>query len=509
MSIRTRRSTRGSILVAALILTAVTASTVAAVLAFSSSMHKLTQRTVAMEKAATTAEAGIEQLFHYFVRPQDVPAGLAVQKAAMTAFQSSKVASDLIGGGTLTFIDAENGINADMLEFQDEDASDVTSRVIELEIMAPANSVVDGFAPSPPLTDFRLRSVAEVVTSTNDTIQRTALMDIGFNPPQLLSVPAGLIAGGTAASNGHFNLHWGGGWSIGNILLKANIKFNKAGTQWTTSGDNTGNRSDGDTWVNYQSAQGFVCDDKGNPIYNDASVYAPGLTNTDGKYFPDALYQKVDNHTPAGKKTLTEKINAVIDRFAMTGDTTTGYEFWKNVAIAKDTYYRQGADGKVYNVKGQKIYDSAAAAMTAYRAKADAYVAFFDTKDGLPPKADKSNWIDLKFTGSIANQSKGLLYFCGNLDWGGSGNPPSTPIKNPNEVINGLSASTTQNVFHNGVMFVWGKLVHQGNGVIYGSVVVKGDYDGGGTPNIYYNEALRNGTPQNLDTAPIPRLRQL
>jgi len=148
------------------------------------------------------------------------------------------------------------------------------------------------------------------------------------------------------------------------------------------------------------------------------------------------------------------------------------------------------------------------AAMEYYRSLPDVYVAFFDTLDGLPPKADKSNWLSLKFNGSISACTKGLLYFCGNMNI--TGLPaPSIPIKNPDEVDGNLPASTTQRVFHNGIVFTWGDFTSTGNSVIYGSAIVNGKYDCGGTPNLYYNKALANGEPQPVSSKTNILMKQM
>lgn len=496
-------NTDGSFLIAAMLLSLIGAWAAVAMVAYSRDMHKLNERTVASEKAVATAEAGLYKLVHYFNHPEDMPANCGTQAAAVNGFLNGGAASTVTAGSGQTFINRDAGLNADLVAFTPQGATAPSSRVTLLQIVGP-QAASGNWAASPAIGVFRFIAVAEAYTTTGDTIQRTALMDVGFQQGSRLSVPAGLVAGGTAAANGHFNLHWGAAWAKGNLSIKANAKWRRGA--WSTTGDNTVNRGSGDTWVTYESAQGYVCSHNGDPIYDDSSVYDVGASNSTGDY-TDTLYQFVDDFTAPGDPTLTEQIDAVLSEFTTLNDAQKGYEFWKQAAIARDAYFAPSGNGYVDNLG--HTYNSVADALDAYRYRDDCYVAFFDTTDGQPPAADGSNMIDASYSGGVDLRTQGLLYFCGSLSISGAGNPPSIPVKNPDEVTNDQPASTNVNVYHDGIVFTWGDYRNTGNNVIYGSVITNGNYDGGGTPNIYYNEALRSGQPQPLSSAVNVLQRQL
>lgn len=510
--LRHRTGQRGSLLAITLVLTLIAAFSAASIVRYARDMHKLNERAIASEKATLTAEAGVYQALHYLHNPDDMPGSLSSAAAAIAAGTPETLAtgSDETGGTAL--IDRDASLNPDLVGFTEDGADSPISRVRDLRILAP-NATIDGYAAAPLGTEMRIYCVADATTTTNDTVDRTVVYDVAYTPgdpedPPSIAAPAGLVAGVTAGANGHFNLHWGPAWSRGNISLKLNKKGDKNGLGWSSTGDNTINRgSTGEEWVTYESATGFVCDKGGTPIINDANIYEPGDYNNPGDYL-NTLYQQVDLHTPAGEQTLSQKIDATLAQFTALNDPEQGYHYLKDIAMNRDTYFRVAPNGKVYNASNIEIFPSAAAAMEHYRDVSDAgnsFVAFFDTTNGQPPANDRSNWVNLSFSGSIEKRSQGLLYICGSFNTTGLPAPTVT-IKNPDEVDDGLPGSESTRVYHEGIMFCWGDYRNTGNSVIYGSVMVNGTYDGGGNPNIYYNKALASGLDLGGGGAGTPRV---
>ena len=510
MNGRLLRSNEGSVLAFAMVVVVITGMIAASLFAYTSSIHKLNERSIASEKAANTAEAGLYRLIHYFNHPNDIPSNCASIKANILAFSSSNDPSVVTGVNGVTLVNKASSLNTNLIQFKEATDAQPVSYVTLLQILPKQTAATSTVAASPALTQFRFKCVAQARTTTNDIVTRTALLDCNYNPAPKLSAVAALISGSTVSANGHLNIHWGDAWAKQDFQLKLNSKINKDGT-WSASGDNTINRSTtGENWVTYQSAQGYIRDNKSTIIMNDAAKWKVGEYGDASiiSAYANALFQKVDSHTPAGQKTLSQKIDEQLAQFTTLNDNQKGYNFWKNAAIQRDTYFKVNADGSISDETGAKTFASVDAAMEYYRSLPDVYVAFFDTLDGLPPKADKSNWLSLKFNGSISACTKGLLYFCGNMNI--TGLPaPNIAIKNPDEVDGNLPASTTQRVFHNGIVFTWGDFTSTGNSVIYGSAIVNGKYDCGGTPNLYYNKALANGEPQPVSSKTNILMKQM
>jgi len=509
-----RKSSRGSALLLSLILVLLASVSAVALALYVNATHRNNQRVIALEKASAAAEGGLHQTLHYFNKSGDIPSAQSSYATLIDSYFANGLDPAPIRSANMTFIDAASGVNADLIDYG-------KSRVTNLKVLSPRTGAATG-------TVFTFSSTATADTGLGSTVQRTALMDVAFDPSPRLVLPAAVIAGGSVSSNGHFNVHWGEAWAKNNAYLdlnRGNSKTAPVDQHYKIQADNNQSKASNDNWVVYRTA-GYMMDSGGTKLVNNAAVndvvVKPDGVNywcTDNSrdgYIRNGhgiLYQMEDVAHPADP--LSAKIDATIDAFAATGNPNTGYEYWKQSAIRRDTYFRADASGAVLNGSGQRLYISnnvlntagtgsaltLSSAMDYYRwvcenQSADAYVVFFDTKDGNPPVTDgtKSNWNNISFTGSISNRSKGVFYVNGDLDIGGSGQPPSVTVKKPDD------STASLNVFHDGVVFTFGNYSYQGNPNIYGAIVCKGNYNGGGTPSIYYNIRLAIGDPQPLST---------
>lgn len=516
---RYKKSNYGGVIILALAFVMITAVSMFYLFSYVHSINRINEYNIAREKAAMAAEAGVLRLIHYFNpsnwndlagAPDGDPDGNAAKiEAFWDAFKNlptsdtdkGLAARDLVWGNPapdetlMTIVDGD--FNDNLIVFG-------PSRVVELKVKAPRTD-----APAGTVMTFYSRAGCRL--KNGDMVYRTAIMDVNFAQGVRITVPGGIVSGGTVGANGHFNLHWGEAWAKGEIQLKLNRKYtnkNQPPWNWRPQSDNNQVGADTDQWVKFITANGFIKDDNGDIIVDDSNISNVGALSTNLEKYGNILYQFMDRLTPPGEQTLSQKIDAVIEQYAKLNDPSKGYLYWKQTAIQRDTYFRVAADGKVYDAYGNYRFASATAAMDYYRSLPNVYVAFFDTKDGNPPNAyppsdNRSNWADITFTGSLANCSKGLLYVAGNLKIGGSGRPPAIKILNPTEIENNVpreSASTTAEVFHDGVIFTYGDFEYQGNPIIYGAVVTRGKYDCGGTPNVYYNARLKTGEPQTLST---------
>jgi len=516
--IKNSRNIRGSTIIIVIAIVFIVSFSIAAILSYVRDIHRLTERSVAREKSIMTAEAGNYQLLHYFSYPGDLD-------AIGQSGNGSKIRNFFIYYDTFKAThpdpwtaarNAAFGTTDPLMQVIDQNTTSTKiemndGKVINLKITLPAH----------PDALFTFESKAIASTTQGGLTERTAYMDVGLPHELPLISPAGIIAANMMGVNGHFNLAWGEGWGLGDISMKIN-RGNWTGAPpwgWEAKSDNN---QGVDEWTKYRST-GYLRNDNNTTnlvnsnTINDISLWEkPG-----GKDYSEKLFQWEDLHH--SDDPLSDKINDTLDKFRTLGNPDIGYEFWKDIAIRRDTYFRVAANGNVYDAQGRQLYISsgvlntngvgspltATSAMEYYRSLSDVFVAFFDTKDGNPPALDGSNWADIKFTGSISTCSRGLLYVAGSLDVGGSGTPPSFHVRDPNEVAAGIDtedSSHTLNLFHDGVIFTYGNFSYQGNGRIYGSIITNGSYEAGGDPAIYYNAALASGEPQPISSR-LPVLR--
>ena len=528
--IKDRRN--GSAILIALVFTVVVSVAVGSLLYHVNSIHRISERTIALERASATAESGLYQALHYFnINPimgrttdfhlaEDDPDTDADKiDNFIIAFFDNPVDAGLTQRPILdlpiTFIKSEDEINENLVRLNGkEDNTNAKSWVAELEARDPD----DARNVKPPAITgvvVTLYCRAEATTTYGAIISRDAYMDINFTTEVTDPIPAAIISKGGVSSNGHMNIHWGETWSVGIVnmrLTRGNYAGAPASDNWWEAKSDTGQIVD--DWTVYRTT-GLMYDKNGNPLVNDATQWDVGVWEKNDKY-DDALYQNLDIYdwregyegqllSTTGNDTLTDEIDKVMDNYTTPDDATKGYDYWKDIAIAKDTYFQVNANGTVDDAAGNQIFSSAGNAMLYYRSLSTAYVAFFDTTDGNAPVTDgtESNWANINFTGSIANRSQGTLYVAGNFSIGGSGSPPSVPIRNPDEIdaeVDPADAAYSGNVFHDGVVFTYGDFVYQGNPIIYGAVLCNGNYDGGGTPNIYYNQDLMDGQVHPVST---------
>jgi len=513
--IKNSRNSRGSTIIIVILIVFIVSVSVAAILRYVQGIHMLSERSVAREKAVMTAEAGLHQLLHYFNHPEDLDA-ISQPTNGDKIRNFFELYDDYYESSPDPWLAARNAaFGTDNILMQViEQTTDETQismndgKVIDLKVTQPR---VD----APANTLFTFESTAKTYTKQGGFVTRTAYMDVGPPHELALTAPAGIIAANMVGVNGHFNLFWGEAWGLGDISLKMNRGNWTDAPPWGWEAKSDNNQGV-DQWTKYRCT-GFLRNDNNtinlvdSNTVNDISLWErPG-----GKDYLNKLYQWEDLHHPTDL--LSTKINNVLDKFRTLGNPDTGYEYWKDIAIRRDTYFRVAANGNVYDSQNRQLYISggvlnttgAGSALTTnsaieyYRGLDDVFVVFFDTKDGNPPNVDGTNLANLSFTGSISTRSRGLFYVAGTINIGGSGTPPSFPVRDPNEVAAGIDtddAANSLNLFHDGVIFTYGDFNYQGNGRIYGSIITNGSYEAGGDPSIYYNAALAAGEPQPISS---------
>jgi hypothetical protein len=196
------------------------------------------------------------------------------------------------------------------------------------------------------------------------------------------------------------------------------------------------------------------------------------------------------------------------------------YITWKAFAIANNGYIRQGSGGYV-NENGTPLYVTPSRTITTVATNntrltnikqismkpliptsgPNAYntygipdrVLFIDTPQGTM----NGTPVDVSLNSSDDFFWKGLLYINGNFSTSGGGAFPTVWMKNPDEYRQDPTGKTTgravSNCYLDGILFLTGNMSRTGNASVYGSVISKGGYGGGGSPDIYYNSRLKEG----------------
>lgn len=206
---------------------------------------------------------------------------------------------------------------------------------------------------------------------------------------------------------------------------------------------------------------------------------------------------------------MVEKINNLIN-------SQLDYTTWKNFAIANSSYVRPNAGGnEFYNANGQILYVTGTKTLTT-SAAGNTKLTSLDQLSMASLIPSDGNTISLRdrilFVDTVSGTQngtfstvgigssffwKGLLYVQGNISTTGISAGQSILMKNPDEYTLDPKGTTTGarhgSCYLDGVMLVAGTLNRNGNGCIYGSLIAKGGYNGGGSPDIYYNSRNSGG----------------
>jgi len=223
------------------------------------------------------------------------------------------------------------------------------------------------------------------------------------------------------------------------------------------------------------------------------------------------------------KSAFVQKDSSMINKIDNLLDTQLNYTTWKEFAIQKGGYARpvlsnNGSVSYFVNQQGQRLYVTPNKTLTTSSSGNSAFtsigqlsmynlvpqggsatpfntskisdrVLFSDTVQGTPNGTKATIETGSNFFW------KGLLYLQANLKTTGVGAGQQVLMKNPDEFLQDPTGNTTGaprgSCYLDGVVYVDGSLDRNGNGCIYGSLMCRGGYGGGGSPDIYYNS--RNG----------------
>lgn len=197
------------------------------------------------------------------------------------------------------------------------------------------------------------------------------------------------------------------------------------------------------------------------------------------------------------------------------------YNAWKAFAIQQGGYCRPSGNGFL-NDMGQPLYVTPSGTLTTVANNNTRFTQLrqMSMKNLVPANGNTSQVPDrILFVdtvegtqngtlGNIAMNSsdswfwKGLLYLNANFSTSGGGGFPNVWMKNPDQYQadpSGLSTGQSiANCYMDGILFVAGAMGRTGNASVYGTVIAKGGYGGGGSPDIYYNTRLKDGLFKNI-----------
>ncbi|MBN1478574.1 hypothetical protein JXA47_17610, partial [Candidatus Sumerlaeota bacterium] len=212
------RRRRGITLLISLIVIGIVSVSIISMLGFSMHESRMTQLRIERERVYYAAEAGVDQVVHWFNYPGDYTddTTLFTKDADSESYYTSadgdppytiNVFENRISSGGLELIG--DGNNEDLIVFTNEPINtDETARVSNLVLTLPE-------AGDPPQSILVVNSRA-----VNERgVSRTVRAILRASPPFPMEIPAAIISHAMATSNGQFNVHWGEAWSKGDLTL--------------------------------------------------------------------------------------------------------------------------------------------------------------------------------------------------------------------------------------------------------------------------------------------------
>lgn len=428
-----------------------------------SDYQRLNTRRHQLRTSYYAAEAGVAQVVHWGNIPSDytpntqlfrmidedaaneaITGGIAQLSDFSQLFPSF---SAMLAGGKYT-------IPESMLASFDSDYGFDVSRVKELEILPPA-------AGDPIACAFKIRSVGQSRLGS----ERQILAYVGVNPIVGVRFPAAIQSFGLADMDSNFIVRWGEVWSKQNFDV-----LGRSAMDYIIPGDD-----DYDEWARFMTEGQLEFPSSwqwgpGQDLF-DATRPQPGLAPASGDY-ENAFFQNI----PLGMLPWT--------------DTTSFYQVFREMAIARGRYYSTDSSGNVYRDgiedRAHEINFMDEFSLTD-RDSAPYDMVFIDTIDGQPPAADGSNLATIRIQG-MASSLKGIYWIGANLQITGIGNPPTLAAEAPDGTIHDL-----EKIFIDGVMINAGVMDLSANAGVYGALIAERGFTGTGSAHVWYNHRLADG----------------
>lgn len=451
------RRRRGSVIATALFLTALAAIGTLLMSRTLLDQQRLNDRRRDLWRSFLIAEAGVAQVQHWGLYPDDYTPNTNLFEVTdptsnVPGERFGNLAAALNGGGVT--IDQEMLEQAGITAMTTGDGTEM-GRIVEIQLLPPEVS-------DPVACFFKVQSTGE----SDSGLQRVVLAYMGINPvtSTSLAVPAALISLNTGNTFGNGKIHWGEAWSKNDFDMDV-------------SPNNMSYLTD-DPWAIYRTEEQVnfsnnwkVGNNSNTDHLHDPSADLPGLFPNGEGDFKDNFVQNVPPGTLDWPDFLSE------------------YQTFKDLAMSNGRYYSTDSSGNIYRDGDESStpVDFLTEFGIADRSSAPFDLVFIDTVDGNPPALDGSNLAQINVSGNGLGL-KGIFYINANFDANGVGSPPSVEGVDPDG-----NSATLQKIFHHGLLYSSGWMSMGGNAGIYGSVVAERGFDGGGTPDIYYDSDLADG----------------
>lgn len=410
--------------------------------------------------------------------------------------------------------------------------------VEEIQLLHPTDmELEEGKLPD----EFRIVTKAIVTGVTRDGVRVRLESLITENATVSLTSPGAIVSRASATFDGNFNVHWGEIWAKDNVLLPANwdVKLPRlrAGYGWSTS-------QNYDPWFRFRT-EGVLKNAQNTRFADgrDSSGFAENpIPSTASNYFMpfehDSLWRN-NNGNPDSKLLYRENML----QHQQLAFPEYSYTDWKQHVLSFGfRYFFTDTNGVLYGVETNpdssnfgeivgKSYDEWLAITPDspdYHKISDS-VVFIDTvpvdnngnpapKDGngLPiindvyfprdPAAPNARLATIPVSGGSIH-ARGAIMVAANMDMTGQGNPPSW--KDVPGVIMPNFEPPPQNenfrIFHNGLLYSWGRVSGGGNRIIYGSVFAERGFSGNGDPEVFFNIRMKDGSWLDLNASRVNR----
>lgn len=414
----------------------------------------------------------------------------------------------------------------------------VFARVREIHLVHPADIIAEeGELPIDARVVTKVVSVGETHEGREVSVESYIMENSTFS----ITSPGAIISRATATFSGNFNVHWGEIWAGDAINLPPNwdVKLPRNHPDHTYSSS-----QNYDMWFRLRT-EGIIRDNAGtkfadgrvssgfaeNPIASDAPNYLI-------PYHMDHLYR--DSNGKADPKLLYRDNlyqNQLLEFPAFS------YEDWKEHVVGFGfPYFFTDTDGNIYGTERDpastnfgEIVQKSYTDWFAVLPSDDSYdelmekVAFIDSvpvddngnpapKDGngvpiidstyypRPPSDPAAYLADISISGGSIH-TRGALFIAANINMTGQGNPPRWQDV-PDVIMPNFDPPPSNerfSIFHNGLLYSWGRIRGGGNRIVYGSVFAEQGFDASGDPEVFFNVRMRDGSWLNLNTSRVRR----
>ncbi|MCC5875903.1 MAG: pilus assembly PilX N-terminal domain-containing protein [Candidatus Sumerlaeia bacterium] len=414
--------------------------------------------------------------------------------------------------------------------FYDEEGREI-SRIHRIALIHPNDANIPwNLVPN----NFRIITVVEATGRTPDGVEETISSIITENTTFEISSPGPIISRASAGYNGNFNVYWGEKWVASDVELENNFT-------------NKFPRSHEDPWFRFRT-EGVFMNHNGNR-YADGRVrggfgnnaVAPGTPVYEVPFHTDYLEdrnQGTGNNGFTGFDNLLQNQDIDFPEF--------DYNDWKTFVQQNGfRYYFTDTSGNIYGTErdpgsgnfGQIVSKSYAdwfgtSPTDSNYDNVSEKVVFIDSvpvddngntgprdENNIPiindtyyPRNPAINGGDpaaRTATISIAGgglHTRGAMFIAADMSLAGQGNPPSSTqvpnVKKPD----GSSPDSSFRIAHNGFKYIWGEFNSSGNRTVYGSLYTERGYHSSGTPEVYYNVEMQDGSWLNLNVSRVRRI---